>query len=114
MSTKNTEESIVKIEEDGEVKELYLATNPFGNFVVEFELLSSESSELSESRLLKYKFRMYNVKLEKEKDPDLNDRNGLSYRKLDEIDTSKQKTFEFETPQSELITSKNKLSWSVA
>ncbi|RIB29256.1 hypothetical protein C2G38_2057130 [Gigaspora rosea] len=121
MSTKDPEESIVKIEEDGEVKELYLATNPFGNFVVEFELLSiessesSESSELSESRLWKYKFRLYNVvKFERDDYSDLKASKSLSYRKLDEIDTSKQKTFEFTQTQSNLITSENKLSWSVA
>ncbi|CAG8645470.1 34425_t:CDS:2 [Gigaspora margarita] len=83
MSTKDPKESIVKIEEDGEVKELYLATNPFSNFVVEFELLSSGSNELT---------RHYH----------------------NEIDTSKQKTFEFKSTQSNLITSKNKLSWSDA
>ncbi|CAG8453949.1 21586_t:CDS:2 [Gigaspora rosea] len=81
MSTKDPEESIVKIEEDGEVKELYLATNPFGNFVVEFD----DYSDLKASK-------------------------SLSYRKLDEIDTSKQKTFEFTQTQSNLITSENKLT----
>ncbi|CAG8780322.1 22251_t:CDS:2, partial [Gigaspora rosea] len=87
MSTKNPEESIVKIEEDGEVKELYLAANPFGNFVVEFE-----------------KDECSNLKAKK----------ALSYRILSEIETPKPKTFEFTQMQSDLITSKNKLSWSVA
>ncbi|RIB26871.1 hypothetical protein C2G38_2138086 [Gigaspora rosea] len=46
MSTKNPEESIVKIEEDEEVKELYLATSPFGDFVIEFgqmDLITSKN-----------------------------------------------------------------------
>ncbi|CAG8453966.1 21587_t:CDS:2 [Gigaspora rosea] len=117
MSTKNPE-AIVEIEEDGkdgEVKELYLATNPFGNFVVEFELLSTESSESSESKLWKYKFRMYNViKLEKDNYySDLKAKKALSYRILDEIKTPKPKSFKFTPPQSKLIASKNKLSCDI-
>ncbi|CAG8631865.1 37520_t:CDS:2, partial [Gigaspora margarita] len=88
MSTKNTKESIIEIE-DGEVKELYLATNPFGRFVVEFELLPNGSNELNDK--------------------------ALSSRKLEEIVTSKQKkTFKFTLEQSKLINSEDKLSWSVA
>ncbi|CAG8520403.1 26986_t:CDS:2 [Gigaspora margarita] len=113
MSTKNPKESIVEFEEDGEIKELYLATNPFGNFVVEFELLLSELSELNESKLWKYKFRMFNVdKLEKDDYSNLKASKALSYRKLSEIGTSK--TFEFTTTQSDLISSEKKLNWSVA
>ncbi|KAF0515751.1 transient receptor potential channel pyrexia-like [Gigaspora margarita] len=113
MSTKNPKESIVEVKEDGEIKELYLATNPFGNFVVEFELLLSELSELNESKSWKYKFRMFNVdKLEKDDYSNLKASKALSYRKLSEICTSQ--TFEFTTTQSDLISSENKLNWSVA
>ncbi|CAG8694462.1 31509_t:CDS:2 [Gigaspora margarita] len=113
MSTKNPKESIVEFEEDGEIKELYLATNPYGNFVVEFELLLSELSEFNESKLRKYKFRMFNVdKLEKDDYSNLKASKALSYRKLSGIGTSK--TFEFTTTQSDLISSENKLNWSVA
>ncbi|CAG8806410.1 16117_t:CDS:2 [Gigaspora margarita] len=122
MSTKNPEESIINIAEDDgevyygyrEVKELYIATSPFGDFVVEFELLPYESSESSESNIWKYKFRMYNVKLEKDDYSDLKASKSLSYRILSEIDISKQNTFEFTPKQIHLILSENKLSWSVA
>ncbi|CAG8755865.1 22765_t:CDS:2, partial [Gigaspora rosea] len=94
---------------------LYLAASPIGDFVVEFVLLSCESSESSESRLWKYKFRMYNViKSKQDEYFDLKASKALSCRKLSEIDISKPKTFEFTQAQSKLITSEDKLSWSVA
>ncbi|CAG8801991.1 120_t:CDS:2 [Gigaspora margarita] len=115
MSNKNPPESTnVKIQEDGEVEELYLATNPAGDFVVEFVLLSCESSESSESRLWKCKFRMYNVnKLEKDDYSNLKANKALSYRYLSEINTPNE-LVEFTKEQFNLIKSKDKLSWSVA
>ncbi|RIB29250.1 hypothetical protein C2G38_2057108, partial [Gigaspora rosea] len=121
MSNKSYQETIITIEDedgdakDGDVKELYLSTSPVGDFVVEFVLLSSESSESSESRLWKYKFRMYNVITSKQDEySDLKASKALSCRKPSEIDISKPKTFEFAKTQSKLITSEDKLSWSVA
>ncbi|CAG8565728.1 3945_t:CDS:2, partial [Gigaspora rosea] len=112
MLTKNPEETIVEIaeDEDGVVKELYLATNPYGNFVVEFVLLSYESNE---SILWKYKFHMYNVnKSEQDEYSDPKARKKSSSRNFSK-DISKPKTFKFTETQSKLIT-ENKLSWSVA
>ncbi|RIB29258.1 hypothetical protein C2G38_2057139 [Gigaspora rosea] len=110
MSTKNPEESIVKIEEDGEVKELYLAANPFGNFVVEFGKISAEIIYLSFLKSHSYTFIDFNGY----ECSNLKAKKALSYRILSEIETPKPKTFEFTQMQSDLITSKNKLSWSVA
>ncbi|KAF0515753.1 transient receptor potential channel pyrexia-like [Gigaspora margarita] len=142
MSNKSSQESIINIEDedgdgksqdgksedvkDGNEKELYLATSPVGDFVVEFVLLScesSESSESSESRETsesseskwKCKFRMYNVEPpKKNENMNLKDNKKLSYRNLSKIDTSKQEPFKFTKEQSDLITSEDKLSWSVA
>ncbi|CAG8693706.1 20347_t:CDS:2, partial [Gigaspora rosea] len=90
MSNKSPQELTINIEDgkngdvkDGDVKELYLATSPIGDFVVEFE---------------------------QDEYPDLKARKATSCRNLSEIDTSKQKPFKFTTTQSDLITSEDKLS----
>ncbi|CAG8475058.1 28866_t:CDS:2 [Gigaspora margarita] len=106
------QESIVDIDEDnGETKELYLTISPNGDFVVEFVLLQVLLPD--ESKLWRFKFRLYNVENPNKNDYlDLEDNERFSYRKLSEIATSK--ILEFTKEQSNLITSENKLSWSVA
>ncbi|CAG8677421.1 14161_t:CDS:2 [Dentiscutata erythropus] len=119
MSTEKPQETIVNIEDKGEkVKELYLAISPHGDFVVEFVLSSSESI------LWDLQLRMYNVDnvedLEKydyldKKKAHLDQKNGLSYRKLSEIAASKNTFVKEQTDLiKSLIKSRNKLSLSIA
>ncbi|RIB26874.1 hypothetical protein C2G38_143873 [Gigaspora rosea] len=106
------QESIVDIdEENGETKELYLAISPNGDFVVEFVLLQVLLPD--ESKLWRFKFRMYNVENPNKNDYlDLEDKERFAYRKLSDIATSK--LLKFTKEQSDLITSENNPCWSVA